>query len=431
MDHRLKELENAGRLELGAGDRIILESARIYRGTLALKVGVAGSADRPIEVTADGPDPAIIEAGSGAAIVLDGVRHARISRMVLRGAGRNDGNVATGLDARGCIGLTIEDVEAEGFQKSGIGVTGSDEVRIYRCFAHDNGFAGIWVGGNESPDRYNRNLHVAECRADNNPGDPTDLRNHSGNGILVGCVRDALVERCEASANGWDMPRGGNGPVGIWGWCADRLTIQDCVSHHNRTSALGGDGGGFDFDGGVTNSILQRCLSWANAGPGYELYQYDTAPAWENNILRDCVSVNDGAHKGKGCVLLGAWENRTPMRGIIIEHNVFINEVGPALDLWGGIPGAFTHNVVVGTRGLLKGTLEGLRVADNCTWNPSTRSADPGGPAWGLVADPRLVLPASWDELPIHWDALKNLPWFRPLADSPCRSAGIGLSARP
>lgn len=277
--------------------------------------------------------------------------------------------------------------------------------------------------------RYSRNLLVAECRADDNPGDPTNLTNHSGNGILVGGVRGAVIERCEASGNGWDMPRGGNGPVGIWGWCADRLTIQDCVSHHNRTSRLGGDGGGFDFDGGVTNSVLQRCLSWANAGPGYELYQYDTAPAWEHNILRDCVSVNDGAHKGKGCVLLGKWENRKPMRGVSIHHNVFINEVGPALDLWGDIPGEFTHNIVIGTRGLLKGKMDGLTVADNCAWNPDTRTADLWDPPWGLVADPRLARPASWDELPVHWSGLAGLPWFLPLPDSPCRGPGIGLTS--
>ncbi len=430
MIHRPRTLDEVAGLRPDPGDRIELDPDRAYTGTLRLAAGTTGSVQRPIEIGSATDRPATIRAGNDPAIVLENARHVRVGRLNLEGAGRKDGNTASGVTATGCTFLTIEDIEASGFQKAGIDVRASDDVAILRCFAHDNGFAGIWCHGDEHPARYNRNLRVAECRADNNPGDPTNLRNHSGNGILVGCVRDAVVERCTATANGWDMPRAGNGPVGIWGWCADRLVIQDCVSHHNRTSTLGGDGGGFDFDGGVTNSVLQRCLSWANAGPGYELYQYDTAPAWENNVLRDCISVNDGAHRGKGCVLLGARENRTPMRGIRIVHNVFINEVGPALDCWGGIPGEFARNVVVGTKGLLKGTLDGLAVAENCAWNPDTRGSDPGGPGWGLVADPRLALPPSWEELPIRREDLPAMRWFLPLPDSPCRARGIGLTPR-
>ena len=98
------------------------------------------------------------------------------------------------------------------------------------------------------------------------PGDPSNLTNHSGNGIVVGNVSDAIIEYCEASNNGWDMPRKGNGPVGIWAWNADRVTIQFCISHDNKSP--GDDGGGFDLDGGVTNSVLQYNLSYNNDGPG-------------------------------------------------------------------------------------------------------------------------------------------------------------------
>jgi hypothetical protein len=46
------------------------------------------------------------------------------------------------------------------------------------------------------------------------PGDPSILNNHSGNGIVVGNAEKVTIEYCEAANNGWDMPRQGNGPVG-------------------------------------------------------------------------------------------------------------------------------------------------------------------------------------------------------------------------
>ena len=80
----------------------------------------------------------------------------------------------------------------------------------------------------------------------------------------MGHAEVALVEYCESLFNGWDQPWTGNGPVGIWTHDADRVTIQHCIAHHNRSTAL--DGGGFDFDGGVTNSVLQYNYSHDNFG---------------------------------------------------------------------------------------------------------------------------------------------------------------------
>ena len=81
----------------------------------------------------------------------------------------------------------------------------------------------------------------------NNPGDPTNLNNHSGNGIIAGFCKNILIEYCTANNNGWDMPRIGNGPVGIWCYEADSVIIQHCISYQNKTSKGGEDGGGYDL----------------------------------------------------------------------------------------------------------------------------------------------------------------------------------------
>ena len=36
------------------------------------------------------------------------------------------------------------------------------------------------------PQFTNHRIYIGYCKAENNPGDPTELKNHSGNGIVVG-----------------------------------------------------------------------------------------------------------------------------------------------------------------------------------------------------------------------------------------------------
>jgi hypothetical protein len=82
--------------------------------------------------------------------------------------------------------------------------------------------------------------------------------------------------------------------VGIWAYQADSVIIQHCISYRNKTAKGAADGGGFDLDGGVTNSIIQYCLSYDNWGSGYGIFQYYDADKWYNNTLRYCISINDG-----------------------------------------------------------------------------------------------------------------------------------------
>ena len=66
-----------------------------------------------------------------------------------------------------------------------------------------------------------------------------------------------LIEYCTATNNGWDMPRTGNGPVGIWAYESDSVLIQRCIAYRNKTQKGAADGGGYNFDGGMTNSIIR------------------------------------------------------------------------------------------------------------------------------------------------------------------------------
>ena len=66
------------------------------------------------------------------------------------------------------------------------------------------------------------------------------------------------------------------------------------------------DGGGFDLDGGVTNSVLQYNYSHDNDGAGYLVYSYPDAPyTCRNNTVRYNISQNDGRKHHFGAILVG------------------------------------------------------------------------------------------------------------------------------
>jgi hypothetical protein len=254
-----------------------------------------GYRQHPLLVSSFGNGRASIYAGSGFGIEIKEMEWLVIKKLVLIGSGRKKGNVRNGLSILHCYNVSVDSMDISGFQKSGIQIDYSGDVVIRHVFSHENGFAGISVGGADVSKKLNHNIYIGNCRVENNPGDPSNLDNHSGNGIVVSGCTKVLIEYCTATNNGWDMPRKGNGPVGIWAFEADSVIIQHCLSYRNKTSVGGADGGGFDLDGGVTHSIVQYCLSYENQGAGYCLFQYLYASPWHDNIYRYNISENDGA----------------------------------------------------------------------------------------------------------------------------------------
>jgi hypothetical protein len=107
-------------------------------------------------------------------------------------------------------------------------------------------------------------------RAFDNSGDPNDVVKNSGSGIVLGSVNNATIERSLAYNNGW-LCTAPEGPVGIWTYDSNNVTIQFNESHHNRTGGPA-DGGGFDLDQNTSNSRLQYNYSHDNEGAGFLLY---------------------------------------------------------------------------------------------------------------------------------------------------------------
>ena len=280
-------------IHLHAGDSILFRGSESFVGTLVID-SATGTVAHPIVVSSYGKGTATILSGDSSAVILYLTRHLIITHLQLTGAGRKTGNVKEGFSLINCDQVAADGLDITGFQKAGLMVYSSTNITIERVYAHENGAAGIAVEGPNDNKRQSRNIRIIHCRADDNPGDPTNLTNHSGNGIVVGHCTNLLIDYCSATNNGWDMPRIGNGPVGIWCYEADSVVIQHCLSYANKTSVGGADGGGFDLDGGVTNSLIQYCLSYGNQGSGYCIFQYWGARPRYHNIIRYNISENDG-----------------------------------------------------------------------------------------------------------------------------------------
>jgi len=360
--YRNKPFKTINRINVVAlhpGDTVYFRAGQIFDGTLELRAGLSGSAKNPIVITSYGKGRATINGGDSSAVRIYKESHVKLEHLTLKGSGRKTGNVKDGLAIINCRDVHVNDLDIWGFQKSGLLIYSSQNIVAHDVSAHDNGSAGITV---ESPyqKRESHNIKILHCRAENNPGDPTNLTNHSGNGIVVGNCRKVLIDHCTATNNGWDMPRIGNGPVGIWAYEADSVTIQHCLSYKNKTSKGGADGGGFDLDGGVTHSIVQYNVSYDNWGSGYCIFQYWGASPWHDNIFRYNISENDGtvSDSQAGLYVWNSSDDEKQFHDCLVYGNIIYNDKVAALcysekSESKGI--RYLYNVFVGKDSLMKG----------------------------------------------------------------------------
>ena len=321
-----KSFKKLSQLTLQPGDTVFFKAGDKFAENISLS-SINGAKDRLIIFTSYGNGKCTIDGGNNEAFVIAGSNCFKIVNLTMTGSGRKTGNATNGLKLVNCKNVTVNDLDISGFQKAGIVLYNCEAAEVNRVFAHENGFAGILVDGDYQK-RISNNIHIINSRADDNPGDPTNLDNHSGNGILVGNCKNILIEYCTASNNGWDMPRIGNGPVGIWAYEADSVIIQHCISYRNKTARGAADGGGFDLDGGVTNSIIQYCLSYENWGSGYGIYQYWSASKWNNNTVRYCISINDGyeTDQATGMYIWNGWNGDSTFTNFYAYNNFFYND---------------------------------------------------------------------------------------------------------
>ncbi|MBI4979636.1 MAG: right-handed parallel beta-helix repeat-containing protein [Spirochaetes bacterium] len=347
-----RSIAKVNTLTLRSGDAVYFRGGDTFNGSISIDSSDIGSAATPIIIGSFASGRAAINGGNGKGITVFDTVGVRITNITVIGNGRKTGNTEDGIIVNNSRAVDVVHCEVYGFQHSGVRLYDSDAIRLYGVYSHDNGFAGIYSINPSMtvPSGWNSGLYIGYCITANNPGDPTVLNNHSGNGIVISCFRDVLIEYCESYTNGWDMPWTGNGPVGIWTFCVDRATIQYCISHDNRTGPYSTkDGGGFDLDGGTRNSVIQYCLSYNNDGTGYGIFQYSGAPDFFSNTIRYCVGYNDGKKVGAGGIRVWNGPNTvSTFHDVTVHNNTIYNTKSAAVYFINPIGnGRFINNIFI------------------------------------------------------------------------------------
>ncbi|WP_197088569.1 right-handed parallel beta-helix repeat-containing protein [Rufibacter radiotolerans] len=453
-----RTLEKINSINLEPGETVYLEGGAIFQGTLLLDAEDSGTKQQPITVTSYGIGVATIEGGNKEAAIIKS-NFFKLKALHAKGAGRKEGNTTNGIKVERASNGIIEEVTTEGFQKSGLLLYSCKNIEVIKVVAKHNGYSGIYVTGDYTlrggkylyPDKEedcSRNITLRGCTTDNNPGDPTLLDNHSGNGILVEFTKGALVDYCTATNNGWDMPRTGNGPIGIWAASSDSVIIQNCISYRNKTAPGAHDGGGFDFDGGVTNSIIQYCLSYENQGAGYGLYQWNGAMDWDNNTVRYSISINDGINAYGGFTIWNESNDSREFRNAHIYNNIVYNTTSPAVVFFNPSNNegfGLYNNIFIGQGQIVTGPTSGEKFLGNvywptpgnelvfrgfnslATWAGATGQEKMDGKLIGIYTDPLLAGPFTTTLTDPY--QLVKLGGYKLKPDSPLLNKGLDLQS--
>jgi Right handed beta helix region len=428
-----KTIQRLNELALHLGDSILFEGGHQYAGSLRIKLYSPGDQLYPVLISSYGKGNATIYSGNKTGIFIYKSQWLKIINLKISGSGRKKGNLYSGLALQNCNHINVDNITISGFQKSGLLIESCEDISVTNIFAFENGAAGISVEGPYGVKSSNHQIYIGKCRVENNPGDPTNFTNHSGNGIVVGNCSKVLIEYCTATNNGWDMPRKGNGPVGIWAYEADSVTIQHCLSYRNKTSVGAADGGGFDLDGGVTHSTIQYCLSYENQGAGYCIFQYLYASPWHDNVFRYNISVNDGtvSDAAAGLYIWNSSRDSNQFYNSYVYNNTIYNSTVSAIsfsELSARKAFAFYNNIFVGKDNLLKGEMGTDTFLGNDWWRTGTQNDG------DLIIGETKVLNENPDfENPgkinlTTASGLKNFGSFKISRASPLRNNGIDLN---
>lgn len=300
------------------GDKILFKGNEIFYGTLVFNTNnVSNTTLINISVGSYAIGIATIKADKSSGIFVYNVAGIKISDLNIKGGWLDTlqkGNSGAGIDIytdqsrlKKLKGISVMRCDISGFKNGGIVIgawpkdnsqAGFDNISISNCKLHDNGDCGIssygYYPATPADTVYSHtNIYIGWNYCYNNLG-IKGKGNNSGNGIVLGQTKGAVIEHCIAYNNGWMSDYPYAGPAGIWCYDSKNITIQFNEAHDNGTGPGTPDGDGFDFDGGVLNSVMQYNYSHHNFGAGYLIYEYGVPRTNNhNNIIRYNISEND------------------------------------------------------------------------------------------------------------------------------------------
>jgi hypothetical protein len=335
---------------LRPGDRVLLRGGDIFSGSLLIDAEDAGTSTAPVVITSYGSGVATIAPSADAGIYAHNAAGLDISNLAIVSRGADSG-ISIYADLPGAVTLDrihIDNVDVSGFSENGIdigswnGATGYRDVRVTRSRVHGNGRTGLLIYAEER--NVHQEVYVGQVAAYSNPGVAGSTTN-TGSGIVLGGVNGGTIEDSLAYDNGANCTAS-EGPVGIWAYDSTAITIQRNESYGNRSGGAA-DGGGFDLDQNVSNSVVQNNWSHDNAGAGFLLAHGLANDFHTGNIVRNIRSENGGRQCGGGSIEVWGRGVDAGICGNTVTRSTSIS-AGSDMRIWNaGVPDRYTSGVHV------------------------------------------------------------------------------------
>jgi hypothetical protein len=469
-----RTLGHVSRIGLRPGDRLLLQGGGQFPGQLTIGRGDAGNAARPLVIGSYGRGPATITS-IGAAVYVYDTAGIEISNLNLVGrppAGHSGAGLMLYSDlsaGRQLKQVTVDHVSVSGFY-NGISFGGKNagagfmDVRISNCLLSNNVDNGLLSYGplfnGQSPSYANQNVSVSDVVSFSNHGDPQVDTHNTGNGIVLGSVRDGTIKDSTAYDNGG---AGGDheGPAGIWTYDSTDVDIERNLSYDNTTPNRV-DGNGFGLDQNTSDSVMQRNLSFGNAGTGFLVYSSFKNGAEKNDVVRYNISSDDARD---GTTFYGGITIDGVAADVDIDQNTVImtpspglppGVSSPALRLSAELNGvnvrnnifASNYGPVVADTTALKPTLASLQGNDYFTafgpwsitwgsasynslaeWRSASSEETVAGHASGFTVDPETVGPVVGVQAKMAPDGVAAGRGFALRTGSALRGSGLNLAA--
>ena len=235
--------------------------------------------------------------------------------------------------------LRVNNIVSRGFGLDGLRVwahnnVGYNDVQIRDSEFYDNGYTGIYIGSTPylaSQNKYHANVLIERVSAHDNPGYFGDLP-ITGHGVIMANVDGGVIQDSVAFDNG---KVNGYANGAIWTYESNAVVIQRNLAYGNRSPG-GYDGGAYDLDGGVTNSIVQHNVSYDNDGAGLLLAEFEGAHPMSNNVFRYNLSVNDGRDEYGGITVWG-YGGPYQAKSAVFHNNTIVVDASVAPDAQGAV----------------------------------------------------------------------------------------------
>lgn len=464
-----RTLARADSARLRPGDHLLLEGGKRFSGQIRLGAREAGKPADPVRIGSYGSGRATIASSGESAIVIYDTSGVVIDGLNLTGespaARESDGiklysNLPAGHTRLRHV--VIAHVNVSGFTYGiSIGAThasaGFADVAVSDSVLHDNLAAGLTAYGPAydpaAPSYAHSDISITRVEAYRNRGNPADIHHNTGNGIVLGSVRDTTVRWSTAYDNGGAGGSRHEGPIGIWAYDSTHVIIEHCLSYDNKT-ANRRDGGGFGLDQNTSDSYLQYNLSYGNAGGGFQVYS-PRDKSTTGNVVRFNISSGDAREtiNAAGIIVSGnvvgtsVYQNTVVMaadpgpahaafwagriRGVTVRNNVFMTE-HPGPIIVSQYPLAPSDVLFQGNDYYTSGPSWsltwgiGTTYTSMTTWRAATGQEREHGTATGMTGNPDFAGPVIG--LAATSPAEPNIgSGFLPRRGSPLIGAGIDL----